>query len=96
MRDLIKYNTNTSKTLIKNSSRLLILFSINRLLGVHLNVTDEVNENFDFLLTAEHLKAWEKANGPLPHRSVILVNFGWAHKFGDRRSYYNNEVRPYR
>lgn len=64
--------------------------------GVHVNVSSEVNGNSDFLLTADHLKAWEQANGPLPNRSVILVNFGWAHKFGDRQSYYNGLQEPYR
>ncbi|KAE9531964.1 hypothetical protein AGLY_010166 [Aphis glycines] len=64
--------------------------------GVHVNVSSEVNGNSDFLLTADHLKAWEQANGPLPNRSVILVNFGWAHKFGDRQSYYSGLHEPYR
>ncbi|XP_025413965.1 uncharacterized protein LOC112686063 isoform X2 [Sipha flava] len=58
--------------------------------GVHLNVSQEVNENADFLLTADHLKQWEQVNGPLPNRCVILVNFGWAHKFSNRKLYYNN------
>lgn len=61
-----------------------------------MNVSSEVNGNSDFLLTADHLKAWEQTNGPLPNRSVIFVNFGWAHKFGDRQSYYNGLQEPYR
>lgn len=61
-----------------------------------MNVSSEVKENADFLLTANHLKAWEQANGPLPDRCVILVNFGWARKFGDRKSYYNGLSKPYR
>ncbi|XP_060833795.1 isatin hydrolase-like [Rhopalosiphum padi] len=60
--------------------------------GVHLNVSHEVNGNGDFLLTVDHLKKWEHDNGPLPQRSVILVNFGWAHKFGNRQLYYNNDT----
>ncbi|XP_025199656.1 uncharacterized protein LOC112597702 [Melanaphis sacchari] len=64
--------------------------------GVHVNVSNKVNGNGDFLLTVDHLKAWEQDNGPLPDRSVILVNFGWAHKFGDRQSYYNGLHEPYR
>lgn len=59
-------------------------------IGVHLNVSHEVNGNGDFLLTVDHLKKWENVNGPLPNRSVILVNFGWAHKYGNRQLYYNN------
>ncbi|VVC44985.1 Kynurenine formamidase [Cinara cedri] len=64
--------------------------------GVHVNVSSEVNGNGDFLLTADHLKAWETINGPLPYRCVILVNFGWAHKFGDRQSYYGSSESPKR
>ncbi|XP_060876535.1 isatin hydrolase-like [Metopolophium dirhodum] len=64
--------------------------------GVHVNVSSEVNGNGDFLLTVGHLKAWEQAHGPLPNRSVILVNFGWAHKFGNRQSYFNGLREPYR
>uniref|UniRef100_A0A2H8TZW7 Kynurenine formamidase n=1 Tax=Melanaphis sacchari TaxID=742174 RepID=A0A2H8TZW7_9HEMI len=60
--------------------------------GVHLNVSHEVNENGEFLLTTDHLKKWEQDNGPLPNRSVILVNFGWAHKFSNRQLYYNNNA----
>jgi len=58
--------------------------------GVHVNVSREVNGNGDFVLTADHLKAWETVNGRMPYRSVILINFGWAHMFDDRRLYYNN------
>lgn len=65
-------------------------------LGVHVNVTDEVNGSGDFVLTADHLKAWERDNGPLPNRSVILVNFGWSHRFSDRQAYYNGLTEPYR
>lgn len=68
---------------------------MNVLKGVHVNVSQEVNGNRDFLLTADHLKAWEQVNGPLPQRSVILVNFGWAHMFGDRQSYYGSLEKPY-
>lgn len=61
-----------------------------------MNVSDQVNGNPDFVLTVDHLKAWERDNGPMPHNSVILVNFGWAHKFGDRQSYYSGLEEPYR
>lgn len=61
--------------------------------GVHLNVSHQVNGNGEFLLTVDHLKKWEHDNDPLPHRSVILVNFGWAHKFGNRQLYYNNDTQ---
>lgn len=64
--------------------------------GVHVNVSDQVNGNPDFVLTVHHLKAWERDNGPIPHNSVILVNFGWAHKFGNRQSYYSGLEEPYR
>ncbi|XP_050432643.1 isatin hydrolase-like [Adelges cooleyi] len=61
--------------------------------GVHINVSKEVNGNADFVLTVDHLEAWEKLNGPIPSRSVVLVNFGWAHRFGDRLATYNSTDR---
>lgn len=61
-----------------------------------MNVSQEVNGNRDFMLTANHLKEWERINGPLPHRSVILVNFGWAHMFEDRQSYFGASEQPYK
>lgn len=63
---------------------------LNCSLGVCVDVSDQVDGNGSFLLTADHLTAWERANGPLPNRSVILVNFSWAHRFGDRRRYYHD------
>lgn len=49
-----------------------------------------MNGKSNFLLTADHLKSWVRENGPLAPRTVILINFGWSHKFGNRRLYYNN------
>lgn len=65
-------------------------------IGVHINVSHQVNGNGNFVLTSDHLKVWERENGPLPHRSVMLVNFGWAHRYGNRQLYYNNLQEPYR
>lgn len=64
--------------------------------GVHINLSQEVKGNNDFLLTADHLIEWERVNGPLPQNCVILVNFGWAHKFGNLQSYYGATERPLR
>ncbi|XP_050539565.1 isatin hydrolase-like [Daktulosphaira vitifoliae] len=59
--------------------------------GVHINVSQEVNGNADFVLTAHHLIEWEKTYGLIPNRSVILINFGWSHNFGNRLKYYSSE-----
>lgn len=80
----------TSTIEITFCSELKFIMYLYKTIGVHLNVSQEVNENVDFLLTANHLKQWEQVNGPLPNNCVILVNFGWAHKFSNRKLYYNN------
>lgn len=60
---------------------------------MHVNVSKEVNGTSNFLLTADHLKSWVQVNGPLAPRTVVLINFGWSHKFGDRGLYfYNNST----
>lgn len=49
-----------------------------------MDVAAEVAANASFLLTAEHLAAWEKKHGGLPDNSVLLINFGSSAHGGAR------------
>ncbi|XP_050432642.1 isatin hydrolase-like [Adelges cooleyi] len=60
--------------------------------GVHVNVTHQVNGNPDFMLNVDHLRKWEQVNGAFPNKSVVLINFGWSDKFGDRLEYYKSST----
>ncbi|MFD0848713.1 cyclase family protein [Sphingosinicella xenopeptidilytica] len=45
---------------------------------VVLDFSRECAADPDFLLTAEHLKAWEAANGPIPAGSWVLFRSDWS------------------
>lgn len=44
---------------------------------------------------AEHLAEWEHSNGHISDGSIILVNFGWSERYGNRTSYFGNSTAPY-
>lgn len=47
-----------------------------------IDVSAEVEQSADFLLTIEHVEAWEKVHGRLPDGSWLLVNTGWSKREG--------------
>ncbi|WP_405151353.1 cyclase family protein [Sphaerisporangium sp. NBC_01403] len=50
----------------------------------------------DFLLEIEHVKEWEKANGPLPDGGWLLYRTGWDSRSGDQASFLNaDETGPH-
>ncbi len=50
----------------------------------------------DFLLTVEHVKDWEKANGPLPDGGWLLYRTGWDTRSDDQERFLNaNETGPH-
>lgn len=50
--------------------------------GVLIDVSDKAKSNPDFQLLPEHLSEWEKTNGKFRNNTVLLINFGWALKYG--------------
>ncbi|XP_034241933.1 isatin hydrolase-like [Thrips palmi] len=60
--------------------------------AVLLDVSAEVAANGSFLLTADHLIAWEKKHGGLPDNSVLLINFGTSAHGGARGASRNPSV----
>jgi len=55
--------------------------------GVLINKTEEAVKDPLYQVTVKDLEDWEKANGPLPDKCVVLVLFGWANKYPDRAPY---------
>ena len=43
-----------------------------------IDVTQEAEANPDFLMTPEHIKAWEEKHGRIPPRSWVLMRTGWS------------------
>jgi kynurenine formamidase len=43
-----------------------------------IDVTDDVSENSDFLLTPDRVRAWEQEHGQIPAGSWVLLRTGWS------------------
>jgi kynurenine formamidase len=53
-----------------------------------IDISAEVAKNEDFLLTPDHLAAWEKANGKVPAGAWVLLRSDWS-KRGDPANFLN-------
>jgi kynurenine formamidase len=50
----------------------------------------------DFLLEVDHIRDWEKQNGPLPEGSWLLYRTGWDERSGDQQRFLNaSETGPH-
>jgi kynurenine formamidase len=50
----------------------------------------------DFLLTIDHVREWEKSNGPLPDGGWLLYRTGWDARSGDQEEFLNaDETGPH-
>jgi kynurenine formamidase len=54
-----------------------------------IDVTAEVEQNADFLLTPEHITAWEQKYGLIPPGAWVLLHTGWASRGADKAAYFN-------
>lgn len=48
-----------------------------------LDFSKEVAKNADFVLTADHIKAWEKTHGAIPAGSWVLFRTDWSKRSGE-------------
>ncbi len=46
--------------------------------GVVIDVSGKASADPDFRLTAEHVKLWERQNGPVPEGAIVLLHTGWG------------------
>lgn len=61
-----------------------------------IDVSDQVERDVDFLLTVDHIKAWEAEHGPLPEGGWLIVRTGWGPRTYDQDSALgNSETGPH-
>lgn len=61
-----------------------------------IDVSAEVAQDVDFLLTVDHIKAWESEHGPLPEGGWLIVRTGWAPRTYDQdEALGNSETGPH-
>ena len=46
----------------------------------------------DYRLTAEDVRAWEKAHGPIAPGTIILLRTGWSRRWPDRKRYLGDDT----
>lgn len=62
---------------------------LERLVGpaVVVDVTEQSAANPDYQITVDVVDGWERMNGPIPDRSIILFRTGWGTRWPDRAKY---------
>jgi kynurenine formamidase len=56
-----------------------------------IDVTENVQQSADFLLTIEHVEAWEKTYGRIPAGAWVLLRTGWSKREG-REAFLNAQA----
>lgn len=56
-----------------------------------IDVRRKSNENSDYLVAVEDIRAWEKANGRVPVGAIVLIHSGWGKYWGDRKRYFGTD-----
>lgn len=59
--------------------------------GVVIDVRMRVAGNSDYQLTLADLNAWEKQNGKIPPRALVILNTGWHQRWENADRYLNRD-----
>jgi kynurenine formamidase len=59
--------------------------------GILIDVQSKVGSNSDYILTLVDLLAWEKANGRIPPRTLVILNTGWHQRWENPDRYLNKD-----
>ena len=57
--------------------------------AVAIDVTAQVATDEDYAVTADDVRVWEVAHGPIPNGAIVLMRSGWAARWEQGDAYYN-------
>jgi len=60
--------------------------------AVVIDVSSKTKTNADYRLTAADVKEWEAKNGTIAAGTIVLLNTGWAPRYGDRKAYFGDDT----
>jgi kynurenine formamidase len=68
---------------------------LRRLVGraVVVDLSDEALDNRDYLISRADLRAWERQNGRIPRRTIVLLRTGWDRYWPDAERYLGTAER---
>jgi len=55
--------------------------------AIVIDISKLCTENPDYRLTTDDILGWEKTNGQIPERSIVLVHTGWGKFWPDKKKY---------
>ena len=61
--------------------------------AVKIDVSERAAENRDYLITVEDIKVWEKRNGLIPEKSIVLFQTGWGRFWPNKIEYLGTDAR---
>ena len=61
--------------------------------GVRIDVAVQCARDRDYLVTIQDFERWEGTHGKIPHRSIVLIDTGFAQYWPSRQQYLGTEVR---
>ena len=61
--------------------------------AVLVDVSAKVAKTDDYRVTVDDLRAWERRNGRIPKRTVVLLHTGWSRRWGDPVRYLNLDAQ---
>ncbi len=61
--------------------------------AVLIDIAARVSQTAGYRATVEDLQAWERRNGRIPKRSVVLLHTGWARRWNDPTRYQNLDAQ---
>jgi kynurenine formamidase len=60
--------------------------------AVVIDISSKTKTNADYRLTAADVKEWEAKNGAIAAGTIVLLNTGWAPRYGDRKAYFGDDT----
>jgi kynurenine formamidase len=60
--------------------------------AVVIDVADQSGGNADYRLTADDVRAWERAHGTITRGTIVLLRTGWGKRWPDRKSYFGDDT----
>src|SRR5262249_40275931 len=61
--------------------------------AVVVDVREAVKKNPDYRVAPADLEAWQRANGPMPERALVVARTGWDARWADEARYRNADAR---
>jgi kynurenine formamidase len=57
-----------------------------------IDVRAQAAKNADYRLSLADVKAWEKAHGPIPAGTIVLLRTGWSARWPNRKAYLGDDT----